>query len=171
MAAIPVLSGRRADGFFQPHGGDLKTIADLLDLDSKTLLDFSANINPFGPPAEVLAAAAAAAESVADYPELNAGSFISALGARLDIKPDCLLPGNGSADLLYWLFAWLKPRRVLLIEPGFGDYRRAASRANKPASNKPPVGLFGRPTTTASTELSERSNPAGSSSKPSLSLR
>ena len=110
----------------QAHGGDAKEFARLLGLNADILIDFSANINPFGPPAEILASVDASVAAVAAYPEIDAAPFIDSLAATLKIDADSILPGNGSADLLYWLFAWLRPRRVLLAEPGFADYRRAA---------------------------------------------
>lgn len=111
----------------QPHGGNIRAVACFLGVAPEALIDFSANINPFGPPPEIVSALAASTGSIQSYPEIDASSFIDVLATRLAIEPECLAPGNGAAELLYWLVAWLKPRRVLIVEPSFADYRRAAA--------------------------------------------
>lgn len=112
--------------FNQAHGGDIGKIASFLEMAPEDFTDFSVNINPFGPPPEVLSAIRHSAGAVQNYPDAAAAAFIEALGVRTGIEPRCLVPGNGSAELLYWLTAWLKPRRALIVEPSFSDYRRAA---------------------------------------------
>src|SRR3990172_4297141 len=107
--------------FTQPHGGNVAAAAACLGLEASSLVDFSVNTNPFGPAPELVAAIVSAAQAVSDYPELHADSFICTLAEDQNIDPACLMPGNGSAELLYWLFAWLKPRRALVFEPAFGD--------------------------------------------------
>lgn len=124
---MPLLNTTERQLFSQPHGGNIQAIARFLGVAREDFIDFSANINPFGPPPEIISALRASAGSIQNYPELNAGAFVDALAARLALTPECLAPGNGSAELLYWLAAWIKPRRVLIVEPSFADYRRAAA--------------------------------------------
>lgn len=114
------------EDFRQEHGGDIRAIAGYLNVVPELFIDFSANINPFGPPPEVLEAGKISIGQAYSYPDLNAQSFIEALSANLKVDQDRLVPGNGSADLLYWLMAWIKPQRVMVAEPCFSDYRRAA---------------------------------------------
>jgi L-threonine-O-3-phosphate decarboxylase len=105
------------------HGGDLTGLALRLGLDESGLIDFSTNTNPFGPPPLNIQEGGPLA--VGRYPELDGRSLRSALGRRLGVDEDCVLLGNGSAELLYWLIAYLKPNRGLIAEPCFSDYRRA----------------------------------------------
>ena len=123
------VASQLATDYLQAHGGDLRAVADLVGVDYRSLLDFSVNTNPFGPPAAVLEFIKAPRPDVTRYPELQAESLLAALAAHLDISPSSLLVGNGSAEILYWLCARLKPARVLTLGPGFADYRRSAEGA------------------------------------------
>jgi L-threonine-O-3-phosphate decarboxylase len=105
------------------HGGDLTGLALRLGLDEGRLIDFSTSTNPFGPPPLDLTDGGALAPC--RYPELDGRTLRGALGRRLGVDEDCIIVGNGSAELLYWLIAYLKPNRGLIVEPGFSDYRRA----------------------------------------------
>ncbi|MDP1808751.1 MAG: hypothetical protein Q8L35_04360, partial [Actinomycetota bacterium] len=100
---MPLLNTTERQLFSQPHGGNIQAIARFLGVAREDFIDFSANINPFGPPPEIVAALAASAGSIQNYPELDAATFVDALASRLAIEPECLAPGNGSAELLYWL--------------------------------------------------------------------
>ena len=51
------------------HGGDVKTAAEAYGFDPKEIIDFSANINPLGPPAGLLAYLAEQLETVTSYPD------------------------------------------------------------------------------------------------------
>lgn len=118
----------------QTHGGDLRAVAGLVGVDYRALLDFSVNTNPFGPPAAVLDLLKAPRPDVTRYPELQAESLLAALADHLGITPGGLFAGNGSAELLYWLCARLKPAHVLTLGPSFADYRRAAEGAGAKVS-------------------------------------
>jgi threonine-phosphate decarboxylase len=60
--------------FHQAHGGQLRRVADHFGIPVEQLLDFSANINPEGPPAEVafrLRAVLEQTSMLSDYPDLQ----------------------------------------------------------------------------------------------------
>ncbi|MBI4300898.1 MAG: histidinol-phosphate aminotransferase family protein [Chloroflexi bacterium] len=87
------------------------------------VIDFSANVNPFGPAPAVREAIAKA--DIASYPDDAALRQVIAAG--LGIAPANVLPANGSVELL-WLVvqAYLSPNDpVLIVGPTFGEYERA----------------------------------------------
>ncbi len=90
------------------------------------MIDFSVNTNPFGPPESILGYLEKGQSDASVYPELGAGSLVEAVTAWHDVGPGNVIVGNGSAELLYWLMAYLKPEKVLIEEPSFSDYRAAA---------------------------------------------
>jgi threonine-phosphate decarboxylase len=51
------------------HGGDLLTARQLLGKDSTQQLDFSANINPLGPPPNLIELIKGQLESIVHYPD------------------------------------------------------------------------------------------------------
>jgi histidinol-phosphate aminotransferase len=91
------------------------------------LLDFSANVNPFGP--SPLIWDAMRTVDVARHPDPRAASLRAALAEMEGVELDQLLVGNGSIELIYHLTtAYLRPGDpVLIVEPTFGEYAIAAA--------------------------------------------
>ncbi len=95
-------------------------------LSAESVLDFSVNSNPFGPSPAVRAAIAAT--PLDRYPDRESLALRRALAERLQLSPEQLVVGNGTAELI-WLaaFATLKPGdEVLILGPTFGEYERAS---------------------------------------------
>lgn len=110
------------------HGGNLAWAAALAGCPASAILDFSASISPLGPPESALDAIQAHLSSLTAYPDPDYGELRTALGEALNVDPDWILPGNGSAELLTWA-AWdlSKLEATYLVTPAFGDYSRALS--------------------------------------------
>ena len=110
------------------HGGNLAWAAALAGCPASAILDFSASISPLGPPESALDAIQAHLSSLTAYSDPDYGELRTALGEALNVDPDWILPGNGSAELLTWA-AWDLSKRTAtyLVTPAFGDYWRALS--------------------------------------------
>ena len=108
------------------HGGNLAWAATLAGCPASAILDFSASISPLGPPQSALDAIRSHLSSLTAYPDPDYGELRAALGEALNVDPDWILPGNGSAELLTWA-AWdlSKLEATYLVTPAFGDYWRA----------------------------------------------
>ncbi len=110
------------------HGGALEHLAERYALDAADLIDFSANINPYGPPPSVLALFAdrdAIARSLAAYPDRDASSLKRAVSERYGIPRTSIAVGNGGAALLDSALRSIPPTRCLVPIPAFSEYRRA----------------------------------------------
>jgi len=107
------------------HGGRALTFAREHNMDYREVLDFSANINPLGPPAAALEAMKQEIDRVRVYPDDKPVPLIHALSKRLDIAADTILPGNGATELLYFWLRTIRPRTATLIVPTFVEYRKA----------------------------------------------
>jgi len=92
-------------------------------------LDFSANVNPLGPPRGAAEAARQALRAVSAYPEPQAESLKGELATCLGLDASLLTLGNGSTELIHNLARSLSPRRALVVAPAFTEYARAAERA------------------------------------------
>ncbi|TYO98448.1 L-threonine O-3-phosphate decarboxylase [Geothermobacter ehrlichii] len=112
-----------------PHGGDVFAAARELGVEPAAILDFSASINPLGPPEEAMRAAAESLTACRHYPERDGESLRQALAEQHRLPVDCLLPAAGSTELIYLLPQVLRPRRALLLAPAFGEYARALQLA------------------------------------------
>jgi L-threonine-O-3-phosphate decarboxylase len=93
---------------------------------ASSIQDFSASINPWGPPASAIAAIQETLSQLKFYPDPNYSKLKLALAQYYHLESDYILPGNGSAELLTWA-AWELAQQKLtyLITPAFGDYWRA----------------------------------------------
>ena len=108
------------------HGGNLVWAASLANCSPSAILDFSASINPLGPPPSAIAAIQAAVGDLNAYPDPTYSQLCCAIGDYHQIPSEWILPGNGSAELLTWACRELAALDVtLLLTPAFSDYRRA----------------------------------------------
>src|SRR6476620_6852802 len=92
------------------HGGRALAFARERNMDYREILDFSANINPLGPSTNALAAIRDALDLIAVYPEETASRLIRRLSEQLRLPKDCILPGNGATELLYFWLRAVRPR-------------------------------------------------------------
>ncbi|GAC1554545.1 MAG: histidinol-phosphate transaminase [Herpetosiphon sp.] len=111
------------------HGGIDPWELRALGLQPHEILDFSSNINPFGPPAGVRLALASYDPS--PYPDRNCSELRALLAAHHGVAVEQLLIGNGCAELIHIVArALLDPDdKVLVVEPAFGEYAAAARLA------------------------------------------
>lgn len=90
-----------------------------------SVLDFSVNSNPFGPSPAVRAALEKT--PLDRYPDRECLALRRALAERLNVSPEQIVVGNGTAELI-WLaaFAFLEAgQSALILGPTFGEYERA----------------------------------------------
>ena len=110
------------------HGGNLSWAADLAGCSPNSILDFSASINPLGPPQSAIAAIQAHLEMLTAYPDPSYRSFCQVLSQIHQLPIDWFLPGNGSAELLTWACRDLAQLSWAgMLVPAFADYQRALS--------------------------------------------
>jgi histidinol-phosphate/aromatic aminotransferase/cobyric acid decarboxylase-like protein len=121
-----------ADGAIAPHGGNRIAIARRLGCRPDQLLEASASLVPFLPPASLrrrLGRALAGGEALSalrDYPDRDYTALRGAIAAHHGLDPAAVLPGNGAAELFTWIGRDAAAAGVsLLPSPGFADYRRA----------------------------------------------
>jgi threonine-phosphate decarboxylase len=109
------------------HGGQLRQIATRYGLPVKLLTDFSANINPDGPPSSVLTAMRRAFESpatLAVYPDLELIDLKQTIARTIGCRPENITIANGFVPLLESALRSRKIGRCLLPVPCFSEYRR-----------------------------------------------
>jgi threonine-phosphate decarboxylase len=115
------------------HGGQLRQIAARYGVLGEQLLDFSANINPDGPPPSVLVALHHALSDHANlvhYPDLELTELKRVLANRAGVTHDNICVANGFVPLLDAALRSLKIERCLLPVPCFSEYRRSLENSN-----------------------------------------
>jgi threonine-phosphate decarboxylase len=88
---------------------------------SDGVLDFSASINPLGPPRAALDAYHASVAEIASYPPAYPQHLEAAVAKWLRVEPEWVLAGNGSTQLIYLLARVLKPRLPVIVTPTFSE--------------------------------------------------
>jgi len=94
------------------------------------VVDFSSNVNSFGPPESVVELLRAAPEeAISSYPDPGYPAVREALAFYTGRRPDEIMLANGSVEILYWLCYARRPERALVLSPGFCEYELAARAA------------------------------------------
>lgn len=113
------------------HGSRLDEVAEDRGIDLEKLLDFSANMNPLGPPEDLGLLVRAATDRVGDYPDYRyrrfreaAVEFFSYEGIP-GLAPDNIVPANGSVEVFRWVLRTVAENggdKVLVPAPTFSEY-------------------------------------------------
>lgn len=93
------------------------------------IIDFSAGINPFGlskNAVKIIKNYRLTKFFVENYPESYPETLTDALSIYHNISKDLLFPGAGATDLIFNITQVIKPETVLIVEPSFYEYERAA---------------------------------------------
>ena len=108
------------------HGGNLSWAVSLVNCPISAILDFSASINPLGPPESAMKAIMEGLSQLQHYPNPNYTEFRDIIAHKHQLTPEWIIPSNGAAELLTWI-AWETHsyQGVLLPAPCFADYKRA----------------------------------------------
>ncbi|HEX9400235.1 MAG TPA: histidinol-phosphate transaminase [Anaeromyxobacter sp.] len=105
------------------HGGPVAAELTELGLSPDRLVDFSVNVNPYGPAPSVAEAARRA--DLARYPDPDATAVRAALGRRWQVPAEAVFFAHGAAQLL-WELARHVARSgapALIVEPAFSEFR------------------------------------------------
>ena len=103
------------------HGGNIYDFQR-----SEEIIDFSSNINPFGPPEYALHAAEAALSVINRYPDTEQRVLKRSFAAWFGISPENFVFGNGASELISAILSALHPKRLITVAPTFLGYSACA---------------------------------------------
>lgn len=107
------------------HGGNVYEVALRLNCRPEHIHDYSASINPLGPPAGLIDEFVRHFDRLQHYPDIHNRDLIGDLAAFHQVAAEQVLVGNGSTELIYWLPRVLGLRSALIVLPTFSEYQRA----------------------------------------------
>lgn len=113
------------------HGGNIHKARRLRNNEVE-LLDFSANINPLGPPEWLRPVVSRELEELVHYPDPENTMFRQAAADFHKLAPRQIIAGNGTTELLYAFMHSTPWKRVVIPVPCYVDYLRAAQLARVP---------------------------------------
>ncbi|AFC33040.1 cobyric acid synthase [Paenibacillus mucilaginosus 3016] len=110
------------------HGGDLQTAAEKYGRPPGEFVDYSSNMNPFGPPEAAGHILRTRWQEAAAYPDPAARELTRRLAEKHGVDPACILVGNGAAELIDLAVRVLRPAVTGLARPSFKEYEDAVRK-------------------------------------------
>jgi histidinol-phosphate/aromatic aminotransferase/cobyric acid decarboxylase-like protein len=101
------------------HGGNVHRIGAEIDA---AVVDFSANINPLGPPAWLRSLINHDLHLIAHYPDPTCEELAAGIAERYKADRRMVVPANGTTELLYLLPTIIKRRKIVIPVPCYVDY-------------------------------------------------
>lgn len=109
----------------EAHGGQVYQLAKQLGRSVESLIDFSASVNPLGPPASVLNAMHEAVNGCQHYPDPNSENLRARLTREHKVSAESIVVGNGSAEILRMLPQALGLSHGLIVGPTFSEFENS----------------------------------------------
>lgn len=110
------------------HGGDLRTAEENFGLPAHQYVDYSSNMNPFGPPPSVKQTLMRYADEIGRYPDPAVRGLRSKLAKLHQIDESSILIGNGAAELIDLVVRSIQPKVTGLTYPCFAEYGDAVHK-------------------------------------------
>ena len=119
------------------HGGNIHKVLRSSAKVQQNILDFSANINPLGPPEWFRPLVSSQLEQLIHYPDPENTEFLQAISDHTGIPVNQIVAGNGTTELLYLIARVLPVKRAVIPVPSYVDYIRATRLAGLAAVTLP----------------------------------
>ena len=120
MSVMTVLSS--------PHGSDVWLIERILGVNAARIVDFSSNVNPYGPSPRAIRAVIDKLWMVSCYPDDEAAKLREKLAEHYGLKASHFIVGNGSTEIIYMFSLLFVGNGYAGIHiPTFSEYERAVT--------------------------------------------
>ncbi len=129
MQDHPVNSGTTSTVPRAVHGGKIRLLAQRAGCRENEIIDFSASINPLGPPEGIRSAISRAVADIEKYPDSESLKLRTCLARAHGTQPECILPGNGSTELIFTIPRAFRHKRAVIPSPSYSDYSVACLQA------------------------------------------
>ena len=93
---------------------------------SGDIFDFSANLNPYGPPPFSSSAIEDAMKDLGIYPDSDATALRERIAEKLKRDTDEIIVSAGISELIYLIFIAFSPEKVVIPQHTYCEYERAA---------------------------------------------
>ncbi len=109
------------------HGGQLKYFRERFQITEKDdeILDFSANLNPLGPPIQMESSFMDLFSSLKSYPDPDYRELTETLASYEGMDHEQVLVTNGGAEAIFLVAQHFKGQKALIVQPAFLEYERA----------------------------------------------
>lgn len=111
------------------HGGNLRKLGERAGCPSSDIVDFSANINPLGPPPWLQQEIVNALAEVDRYPDPECAELTLAACEKYSVWPTECVAGNGASELISAIARLGGFKRAVIPVPCYVDYERSCKLA------------------------------------------
>ncbi|MFD6206595.1 threonine-phosphate decarboxylase CobD [Peribacillus sp. NPDC060253] len=112
------------------HGSNPHYLYEALEIEMpESVLDFSANINPLGPPLRIKERWTEFFDGILQYPDPHAVELTKSIAKKEALPEQAVLVGNGGAEIIMLVANKLANKKVLIIQPAFAEYAEACLAA------------------------------------------
>jgi threonine-phosphate decarboxylase len=105
------------------HGGNIYKLAREKGI--KEILDYSANINPFGLPESLKKSVLENFHVFEKYPDPEYIELREVLAKHNGMDYKNIIVGNGATEIIFLYMKTLNPKKALVVNPTFAEYERA----------------------------------------------
>ena len=105
------------------HGGNIYKV--FREKNIREILDYSSNINPYGIPESLKKKINENMEILERYPDPDYVELRSKLASLNKVDISDVILGNGATEVIFLFMKVIKPKKILIVSPTFGEYERA----------------------------------------------
>ncbi len=106
------------------HGSDLEKISEAFNIKKEDIVNFAANVNPFGISNLLREELKNNIDIISAYPDRDYVALRSSIADYSGVSKDNVVVGNGSTELISDMAKFLKPKNALIIGPTYSEYQR-----------------------------------------------
>ena len=122
------------------HGGNIYKI--FREKNITEILDYSSNINPYGVPKSLKRKIAENIGILERYPDPDYVELREKLAWLNKVELENIVLGNGATEAIFLFIKVIKPQKVLIVSPTFGEYERAVRACKNSESQKIEIEYF-----------------------------
>lgn len=111
------------------HGSDLEAIAKRYHIPQESILPYASNVNPLGISPMARQAIIDNVDAIHSYPDRDYETLRQSIANYSGAKPEQLILGNGTSELITLTIQTIAPKKTLIIGPTYSEYGRAAKLA------------------------------------------
>ena len=122
------------------HGGNIYKI--FREKNITEILDYSSNINPYGVPESLKQKITENIGILERYPDPDYVELREKLAQLNKVELENIVLGNGATEAIFLFIKVIKPEKVLIVSPTFGEYERAVRVCKNSESQKIEIEYF-----------------------------
>ena len=106
------------------HGSDIEKIEERFHIPKEQIMQFGANVNPYGLSSLLQEELAKKINCITNYPDPSYRELRTSIGNYCSCPMDHIIVGNGSTELISHMAHFLRPQSALVIAPTYSEYAR-----------------------------------------------